>query len=106
MNLSADRKKQIQKDFNRNVQRRCFGKAIRMAKYYKIKGVLVTRKTLKEEYQLSNEQIKKLQFIEVDNPHFKCAGNMKLYLKAQAKHIKAKTPNIQGTAIKNKQKDH
>ena len=37
---------------------------------------------------LSAERLKELPYFEVDNPHYKCAATMKLYLKA---HVSAAT---------------
>ena len=47
---------------------------------YKLSGLTVTKSKLKNLMKISEKQIGLLNFLEVDNPHYKCAKRMKLYL--------------------------
>lgn len=61
-----------------------FVEALELLKKYKVKNLSVTKSTLKNKYELKPKYIEKLHYIEVDNPHFKNAGKMRLYLRAEA----------------------
>ena len=43
---------------------------------------LITFTTAKNEFKLSSNDLNNIEYIEVDNPHYKCSPNMKLYLKS------------------------
>lgn len=43
---------------------------------------LITYTTAKNEFKLLPNDFIKMEYIEVDNPHYKCSPNMKLYLKS------------------------
>ncbi len=47
---------------------------------YRLSGRTVTKSTLKSSMKITEKQIKTLNFLEVDNPYYKCARRMKLYL--------------------------
>ncbi|MBC9812178.1 hypothetical protein H9Y05_06765 [Crocinitomicaceae bacterium CZZ-1] len=87
MNLKQEHKISLRQTFEKCIKQKFFKKAISLACKYKLKGVFGTAQTIKVKYGLSNLEISKLQCVEVDNPHFKCAAPMKLYLLAQAEHL-------------------
>ena len=39
----------------------------------------ICKSRVKKEFRLTDTQIESLKCIEVTNPHYKCAANMKLY---------------------------
>lgn len=93
MNLSKEKYESVIARIKRHSQNRCFKKAIELASHYKIKGVLITERTIREKYGLTKKQIENLQVIEIDNPYYKCAGNMRLFLLAQVEYVAMqKTP--------------
>lgn len=47
----------------------------------------ITKSRIKSEYRLKESDLDKLKFLEVDNPHYKVAGNMKLYLLKQVEYL-------------------
>jgi len=47
---------------------------------YKLKGFTVTASNLKKKLKLTDNEIEKLNYLEVDNPYYKCTNPMKLYL--------------------------
>lgn len=61
-----------------------YKEALEFVRKHKLKNLTVTRETLKSKYNLKPKDIEKLHYIEMDNPHFKSAGNMQLYLRAEA----------------------
>lgn len=61
-----------------------YAEALEMLKTYKVKSLSVTKSTLKSKYGLKPKDIEKLHYIEVENPHFKNAGPMRLYLRDEA----------------------
>ena len=90
MNLKNETKITLRRTFKKYVTQKCFRKAITFASRNKLKGVLSTKRTVEEKYGLSKLDISKLQFIEVENPHYKCMAPMRLYLIAQAEYFSAK----------------
>lgn len=84
MNLKQENKISLRQTFEKYINQKRYQLAIKLARKYKIKGVFGTARTIKVKFGLSNQEILKLQCVEVDNPHFKCAAPMKLYLLAQA----------------------
>jgi ribosomal protein L4 len=68
------------KEVKRLIKKRCYRKALDIVRRFKVSNVTITKRSLKEKFKLSERQIKKLNFIEVDNPYYKCAGAMRLYL--------------------------
>ena len=77
-----------------------YKEALKLVGKFKLKNLTVTRETLKKKYGLKPKEIEKLNYIEADNPHFKSAGNMRLYLRAEAfyysnklkRSVKSKNP--------------
>jgi hypothetical protein len=67
-----------------------YKEALELVRRFKVKNVTVTKLTLKKKYGLNSKEIESLDFIEVDNPHFKSAGNMKLYLRGEAYRLQLK----------------
>lgn len=61
-----------------------YEEALKLVDKFKLKKLTVTRETLKKKYGLKPKDIEKLHYIEAENPHFKNAGNMRLYLRAEA----------------------
>ena len=80
MNLTEENKKKVNRQFAKAVRTKCYRKALALVSKYKIKGVTLSQNGIKELFGLKNKDFGKLNFIEIDNPHYKCAGNMKLYL--------------------------
>ncbi|MGE5943996.1 MAG: hypothetical protein ACM31G_06620 [Flavobacteriales bacterium] len=64
-----------------------YAKALDILRRFKIEGLSVTKSTLKKEFGLTPKEIEELNYIEVDNPYYKCAGPMRLYLKAEVEKI-------------------
>ena len=62
------------------LKKKHYRKALQIIYKYKVGGYTVTKTRLKNEYKLSSVQIKKLNYIEVTNPHYKTSSPMKLYL--------------------------
>jgi hypothetical protein len=62
------------------LKRKHYRKALEIIEKLKLRGYTVTRSRLKEEYKLLPAEIEKLNYIEVDNPHYKKSGAMRLYL--------------------------
>ena len=87
MNINKTDKLKIVNGLNK---RRCFKKAIEFATKNKINGVMITKKTIKKKFGLTEKKIQKLIVVEVDNPHYKCSGKMKLYLEAQVHYLISK----------------
>jgi hypothetical protein len=87
MNINSEKKVDSLKKFNYYVKKKCFKKAIHLAQHFRIKGVMISKGTIKSNYPLTNKQISSLQYVEIDNPYYKCAGAMKLYLIAQIEHL-------------------
>lgn len=77
-----------------------YQEALDLVKKYNISGVTLTKSKLKSKYGLKPKDIEKLNYIEVDNPHFSSAGNMRLYLRIEAfrysnklkQSVKSKSP--------------
>jgi len=47
---------------------------------YKLKGFTVTISNLRGKLKLTDKEIENLNYLQVDNPYYKCAYPMKLYL--------------------------
>ncbi|GGK38359.1 MULTISPECIES: hypothetical protein [Flavobacteriaceae] len=75
---------QIAKEVMRLASNRQYKEALNLLSRIKVKNLTVTRATLKSKYCLKPKDIEKLHYIEVDNPHVKSAGKMRLYLRAEA----------------------
>lgn len=60
-----------------------YPEALELIKKYKVKGLSVTKATLKSKYGLKPKDIEKLHYIEVDNRMYATAP-MRLYLRAEA----------------------
>ena len=91
MNLSKENRLKIEKEFKREVKRKCYKKALKLVSRYKIANVTKSKGKIKEMYGLKEKDFKRLNFIEIDNPHYKIAGNMKLYLLAEVENKFQKT---------------
>jgi hypothetical protein len=63
----------------------------------RIKNLTVTKSTLKSKYGLKPKDIEKLNYIEVENPRFKNAGKMRLYLRAEAYNLSLKIKRSKNT---------
>ena len=74
-----------------------YAEALKLVKKYKTKSLTVTRETLKKKYGLKPQDIEKLHYIEVENPHFKSAGSMRLYLRAEAFYYSNKLDSLRVT---------
>lgn len=61
-----------------------YEEALELVRKHKLKHLTVTRTTLKTKYNLKPKDIEQLNYIEMQNPHFKSAGKMRLYLRAEA----------------------
>lgn len=71
------------REVNRLIKRKCHIKALDLIRRYKLSGYTITKSRAKREYGLTEQQIMKLPYNEADNPYYKIAEPMKLYLKAQ-----------------------
>ena len=67
-----------------------YTEALELINKYKVNKLTVTKSTLKGKYGLKPKDIESLSYIEVDNPHFKSAAPMKLYLRAEAHRLSLK----------------
>ena len=72
------------------INRKDYGEALDLVRRFRTSGFVVTKSTLKREFDLKDSDIEKLKFHEADNPYYKCAPPMKLYLKAEAILLKEK----------------
>ncbi len=97
MNVDKTEKLKIVNGLNK---RGYFKKAIEFATKYKVSDVLITKKTIKEKFGLSEKEIQKLKVVAVDNPHYKCSGKMKLYLIGEIEHILNKNKKLKEEIIK------
>jgi len=64
-----------------------YDEALEMLKEYRVRRLSVTKSTLKSEFGLKPKDIEKLHFIEVENPEYKSAPPMKLYLRTEAHRL-------------------
>ena len=76
-------KENSEKEVMRLAKKGCYRKALDLVRRFKPVGLTTTKKSLKSVYGLTKAQIAKLNFIEVNNPHYICAGPMRLYLKME-----------------------
>lgn len=60
-----------------------YPEALELIKKYKVRGLSVTKATLKSKYGLKPKDIEKLHYIEVDNRLYATVP-MRLYLRAEA----------------------
>jgi len=67
-----------------------YKEALKLVRKHKLKNLTVTRATLKRKYGLKPKDIEKLNYLEYANPHVKSAGNMRLYLRAEAFNLSLK----------------
>lgn len=67
-----------------------YSEALELVNKYKAKKLTVTKFTLKNKYGLKPKDIETLHYIEVENPIYKSAGLMKLYLRAEAHRLSLK----------------
>jgi len=69
------------------------------------KNKFICKSTIKKEYKLNDEDIDDLVFKEVKNPHYRCAGSMKLYNLLDIKNRFAELNTCDLKEIKNKQEE-
>lgn len=68
------------REYDKLVNSKCYKKAIEHLSRHRIKDVTITKSRAKAIYNLKEADFNKLKFIEVDNPYYKCAACMKLYM--------------------------
>lgn len=86
MKLKKEVKLKAEKEFRREVSRKCYRKALKLVAEYRITNVTKSKGTIKEKYGIKEKDFKRLNYIEVDNPYYKTAGKMKLYLLAEVEN--------------------
>lgn len=82
MNLKKEKKDKVIRQIESHLNRRWYKKAAELISHYKIGGYTKSASSIKLEYGVTKTQLEKgeIQFIEMDNPYYKCAGNMRCYL--------------------------
>ena len=98
MTYRERKRKEYINTIEKSIKSRCYRKAMSMLEGTYIKGFLVCKTTLKKKYRLSEKEISKLKYLEVSNPHYGVAPNMKLYLEQEVldKLVKPKQDNNEG----------
>lgn len=67
----------------KQLKKRRYDKALEIISHFKLKDFTITKTHVKSEYKLKESDFKVLSCAAVDNPYYKCAPKMKLYLKQE-----------------------
>lgn len=62
-----------------------YDEALDLVRRFRVSGYTMTGSRIKKEFGIRNNDISLLSYYEAKNPHYVCAGPMKLYLIAQVK---------------------
>ena len=100
MNLKKETILACEKECRSLIKKRKWLSALDLISSRYLKGLTVTKSTLKKIYGLKPKQIELLNFIEVENPYYKCSPPMKLYLIGEAEYILNKGKKINAEIIK------
>ncbi len=67
------------------LKRKWYAKVEEFLQHHRLVGYTMTAGRIKEEYGVTKKQLekKKIHFIQLKNPHYSCAGNMKCYIKQE-----------------------
>lgn len=80
MNLSKSTRLAHEKSVDQQLKNKCYDNALEIICEYRLKNYTITKSRAKSEYNLKDKDFKVLSYAAVDNPYYKCAPKMKLYL--------------------------
>lgn len=77
---------ELQEIVQKCIDKKHFKKAIELHQGRRLAGFTISKSKAKSMYNLTDKDIKNIRFLEVDNPHYKCAPKMKLYLQKELEY--------------------
>lgn len=80
MNLKDTTRLAKAKLVEKQLKVRRYDNALEIIIKYRLKNYTITKSRAKSEYNLKDKDFKVLSYAAVDNPYYKCAPKMKLYL--------------------------
>ena len=83
MNLKESTRLAKVKLVEKQLKNKRYDNALEIICEYRLKNYTITKSRAKSEYNLKDKDFKVLSYAAVDNPYYKCAGAMKLYLKKE-----------------------
>lgn len=64
----------------KQLNKQCYDNALELIAQYKLQGFTMTKTRAKSEFNLKDDDFRALSCSIADNPYYKCAPKMKLYL--------------------------